>query len=172
MRIVLLLAIGVLTSACGAIAPTSVPTPTSAPIGMPTATATTGPLFTQSEAISLVQGYLRTKTYTVYYSVYSTERFGSPSRYEGQRSEVRQCAVGDGEWADWKAVYQQGTWVVTREIDLKAREAYLEDLLGMNLPPYMSSDEETQVDMWALDEHTRLVERLVPDNVSYARREC
>lgn len=172
MRFVLLLAIGVLTSACGAIAPTSIPTPTSAPIRMPTPTATTGPLFTQSEAISLVQGYLRTKTYKDYHSVYSTERFGSPSRYEGQSSEVHQCAVGDGEWADWKAVYQQGTWVVTRKIDLKAREAYLKDLLRMDLPPYLLSNEGTQVDEWAFGEHTRLVKRLGPDNVSYARREC
>lgn len=160
MRFILLLATGVLTSACGAIAPTSIPTPISAPIGMPTPTATTGPLFTQSEAIALVQQYLRMKTYTTW---------SSPLAEGQQYSEVRQCEVWNtSEFAYWEAVHQQGTWVVTRTFDWKRYHTYLRELLGNRF--FFGTGR--QVDMWALDEHTRLVERLGPDNVSYARREC
>ena len=123
-----------------------------------TARPTPGPMFTPSQAIAVVQQYLRTKTWVW---------ISHPSQGLPQSSEVRQCQVLEA--AEWRSVHQKGTWVVTREMDWGAHYAALKEQLGIS---NLRHDTGTQIDEWALDEHTRLVKRLGPESTFAYRKDC
>ena len=102
-----------------------------------TPTPPPGPMFTPSEAVSVVQQYLRTKTYV---------RYGSPFGPSIiQPREVRHCDVKAS--AEWQAIYKRDSWIITRTI-----------VRGSSLAEAM--------DEWSLDEPTRLVSKLVPKDNS------
>jgi hypothetical protein len=143
---------------------TLVPAP--APVQVrPTPTPAT--IFTPSEAIAIIQQYLGTKTYTQY----STPRTDPSGRLGPQLREQRPCIVF--KEADWQAEYQEHGfyWIVTREIDWDAHWDAIFERLGTT--QFRASFKNgVQVDMWTLNERTRIVEWVGPEGQEPGRKEC
>lgn len=118
-------------------------------------TPTPGPMFTPSQAIAIVQQYLKSKTYVKYSSPF----LGLP-----QTRSVHQCRVLED--ADWQAVHQRGTWIVTREMDWGEYAASPARAPSGGIGPSARAD--VQVDEWTLNEHTRVVKRLGADSEPFA----
>jgi hypothetical protein len=124
-------------------------------------TPTQGPVLTSAEAIAIVQGYLESKTYVYYSGGFLTPQIQS----------VAKCDVWTA--ADWQAVWNAGTWVVTREMDWDAYRAKDENRHFDEWANYPGSPfRGVNVDEWSLNERTRLVKKLNEVSPFASDREC